>query len=88
MFSNQLFTLLPKFLSGFGIECVRTNAFAVDAQRLVLRDGLANVAILAIVSADLFGRGNNAGPDRSGCCLLPHIVRGRVGVFQITCRAD
>jgi len=69
MLSNQFLTLPPQSLGGFAIECVRANAFTVDAQLLVLRDDLADVAVLAIPSPDVVSRGNKASPDRRGCFL-------------------
>src|SRR4029077_20416088 len=36
------------------------------------------VAVLAIVSPDLFGRGNKAGPDRRGCSLRDRFVLERL----------
>src|SRR6476659_9866429 len=77
MLANQFFTLPPKCLGGFGIECVGANAFAVTSQRLVLRHDLADVTILAVASPDLFGRGNKAGPDRRGCSLRDRLVLER-----------
>jgi hypothetical protein len=77
MLSNQFFTLPPQCLGGFAIECVRENAFAVEAPRLVIRDDLADVTVLAIASPDLFSRGNNASPDRRGCSLRDRLVLER-----------
>src|SRR6202162_1705612 len=78
MLSNQFFTLSPECLRGFGIKCVRTNAFAVDCQRLVLGDDLADVAVLAILSADLFRGRHKASPDRSGGSLRNRLVLKRL----------
>src|SRR5260370_34476413 len=78
MLSNQFFTLSPKCLGGLGIECVGANAFAIGCQQLVLGDDVADVAVLAISSADLFGRGNKAGPDRTGGSLRNRLVLKRL----------
>src|SRR6266436_8460690 len=78
MLSNQFFTLSPKCLRGFGIECVSANAFGVNSQRLVLGDDLADVAVLAILSADLFSGRYKASPDRSGCSLRDRLVLKRL----------
>src|SRR5215831_18736902 len=75
--SNQLLTLLPESLGGFGIECVGANAFADNAQLPVLRHDLADVAVLAITSANLLSRGNKASPDRGGCSLRNSLVLKR-----------
>src|SRR6201984_1783462 len=75
---NQFFTLPPERFGGVGIECVGANAFVVNSQRLVLRHDLADMAVLAIVPPDLFGRGNKAGPDRGGCSLRDRLVLERL----------
>jgi hypothetical protein len=48
MLSNQFFAQVPQCRCGLAIKCVRANAFAVDTQWLVIRDNLAQVAVLAI----------------------------------------
>src|SRR6266550_5399907 len=78
MLSNQFFTLSPKCLCGFGIECVGANAFAVGCQQRVLGDDVADVAVLAISSADLFSGRDKASPDRSGCSLRDRLVLKRL----------
>src|SRR6266404_5909661 len=78
MLSNQFFTLSPKCLGAFGIECVGANAFVIDRQRLVLGDALADVAVLAILSADLFCGRHKASPDRSGGSLRDRLVLKRL----------
>src|SRR6476659_10432752 len=88
MLANQFFTLPPKCLGGFGIECVGANAFAVNSQRLVLRHDLADVTVLAVASPDLFGRGNKAGPDRRGCSLRDRLVLERLSSLCRGLRAD
>src|SRR5882757_358485 len=78
MLSNQFFTLSPKRFGSFGIDCVGANAFVIDCQRLVLGDDLADVAVLAILSADLFSGHYKASPDRSGCSLRDRLVLKRL----------
>src|SRR4029077_14644936 len=78
MLGNQFFTLSPKCLGGFGIQCVGANAFAIGCQQLVLGDDLADMTVLAIASPALFGRGNKAGPDRRGCSLRNRLVLKRL----------
>jgi hypothetical protein len=86
MLSNQFLALRPQSLGGFAIECVRANAFTVDAQLPVLSHDLANVAVLAITSPDLVSRGNQIQPrptwpllEESSCtgkapCPLPPVA--------------
>jgi len=74
MLSNQFFALFPQCLCGFAIECVRADAFAANAQRPVFRNDLADVAVLAILSADLFSGRNKASPDRGGRSLRDRLV--------------
>src|SRR5258707_3386713 len=81
MLSNQFFTLSPKCLGGFGIECVGANAFVIDCQRLVLGDDLADVAVLAILSADLLSGRHKASPDRSGGSLRDRLVLKRLPAY-------
>ena len=76
--SHQFFTLSPKCLRGFGIECVGANAFGVNSQRLVLGDDLADVAVLAILSTDLFSGRDKTSPDRSGGSLRNRLVLKRL----------
>src|SRR5882762_3924364 len=78
MLSNQFFTLSPKCLGGFGIECVGANAFAIGCQQLVLGNDLAHVTVLAIASADLFSGRHKASPDRSGGSLRNRLVLKRL----------
>ena len=78
MLSNQFFTLSPKCLGGLGIECVGANAFAIGCQQLVLGDDVADVAVLAISSADLFSGRDKASPDRSGGSLRNRLVLKRL----------
>src|ERR1700745_1947988 len=78
MLANQFFTLPPQRFGGFGIECVGTNAFGIGCQQLVLGDDLTDVAVLAILPADLFSGGNKASPDRSGGSLRNRLVLKRL----------
>src|SRR4029077_20394962 len=78
MLSNQFFTPSPECLGGLGIECVGANAFAIGCQQLVLGDDLADVAVLAIASPDLFSGRDKAGPDRSGGSLRNRLVLKRL----------
>src|SRR6478735_7582594 len=78
MLANQFFTLSPKCFGAFGIECVGANTFAIGCQQLVLGDDLADVAVLAISSADLFSRPDKASPDRSGGSLRNCLVLKRL----------
>jgi len=67
MLSNLFFAFPPQRVGAFRIECVCANGFTVHGQRLAVRDDLADVAVLAIASADRVGGGNNGSPDRRGC---------------------
>src|SRR6476659_4945933 len=78
MLSNQFFTLPPQCLGGFGIEFVGANAFAIGCQQLVLGDDLADVAVLAISSPDLFSGRDKAGPERSGGSWRHRLVLKRL----------
>src|SRR6478609_2140423 len=78
MLSNQFFSLSPECFGAFGIECVGANTFAIGCQQLVLGDDLADVAVLAILSADLFSRRDKASPDRSGGSLRNRLVLKRL----------
>src|ERR1700756_2952405 len=78
MLSNEFFTRSPECVGGFGIECVGANAFGVNGQRFVLGDDLADMAVLAISSADLFSGRDKAGPDRSGGSLRNGLVLERL----------
>src|SRR6476659_2879435 len=78
MLSNQFFSFSPECLGGLGIECVGANAFAIGCQQRVLGDDVADVAVLAISSADLFSGRDKASPDRSGGSLRNCLVLKRL----------
>src|SRR6476661_331262 len=78
MLANEFFTFSPECLGGLGIECVGANAFAIGCQQRVLGDDVADVAVLAISSADLFRRRDKASPNRSGCSLRNRLVLKRL----------
>src|SRR6476620_7632272 len=78
MLANQFFTLSPECVGGLRIECVGANTFAIGCQQLVLGYDLADAAVLAILSADLFSRRDKASPDRSGGSLRNRLVLKRL----------
>src|SRR5579864_4528234 len=63
--SDQFFTLLPERLSVFRIECIPAYSFADAADRHVVRHHFANVAVLAIATADFVSWSHHGGPHRS-----------------------
>src|ERR1700740_765111 len=63
--SDQFFTLLPERLSVFRIECIAAYSFADAADRHVVRHHFANVAVLAIATADFVSWSHHGGPHRS-----------------------
>ena len=52
--SDQFFTFRPERLSGIWIEGIPTDAFAYGADAHMIRNDLADVAVLAISAAELF----------------------------------
>src|SRR5215472_3982172 len=63
--SDELFTLLPECVGISWVERVTANAFGCGVNRDVVRHQSADVAILAVLAADLFSRSNDSGPHRS-----------------------
>src|SRR5580704_9167492 len=67
--SDEFFTFLPKRLSGIWIERVSAHSFTYGADGDVVRNDMADMAVLAISTSDLVGGSNDRGPYR-GCGSL------------------
>src|ERR1700738_2666799 len=63
--SDQFLTFLPERLGILWIQRITAHSFADGADGHVVRNDIADVAILAITAADLVSGGNYAGPHRS-----------------------
>src|SRR6266481_1504306 len=66
---NEFFAFLPECLGIIWIQRVSSDAFAPDVERHVVRNNVADVAVLAISAADLVCGRNNCSPHGSGSPL-------------------
>src|SRR5260370_30762852 len=63
--SNEFFASLPKCLSIIWVQRVSSDPLATDVKRHVVRNNVADVAVLAISATDLVCGPNNCSPHRS-----------------------
>src|ERR1700720_2946290 len=63
--SNEFFAFLPNCFSIFRIERISAHSFADGADRHLVGNDLADVAILAIPAANLVSGCRDTGPHRS-----------------------
>src|ERR1700730_2630081 len=63
--SDQFFTFLPKRLGILWIQRITAHSFAYGTDGHVVRNDIADMAVLAISAADLVGGSTNTGPCRS-----------------------
>ena len=62
---DEFYAFLPKCLSIIWIQRVSSDPFATDVERHVVRNNVADVAVLAISATDLVSGRNNCRPHRS-----------------------
>jgi len=60
--SHHFFAFLPERLGVSRVERIPAYSFAGPADRHIIRNYLAHVTVLAILSADLVSRRNHRGP--------------------------
>src|SRR5580698_3466415 len=82
--SDQFFALFPERRGILEIKRIPAHSLAGWADDYVIRYSLADVAVLAVLSADLFCRSDDACPDR-GCRTLGNGLELE-GVMAFRCK--
>jgi hypothetical protein len=85
---DEFFAFLPESLSIIRVECIRTHSFADDGDGDVIRHHCADVAVLAVLPANLVGGSDHTSPYRCCSALRNRFPLERTFTFRGKLRVD